>query len=79
MHMDIGSGWWKEGMGVWDQQRQTIIYRMDKKQDHTVQHRNYIQYSVTNHNGKKHEKEYIYTYICITESLCCTEEINKTL
>ena len=38
---------------------------------------NHIQYSVTNHNGKEYEKEYIYIcvciYICITESLCCTE------
>ena len=38
---------------------------------------NYIQYSVTNHNGKEYEKEY--TYICITESLYCTEKINTTL
>ena len=28
-----------------------------------------------NHNGKGYEKE----YICITESLCCTAEINTTL
>ena len=42
---------------------------------------NYIQYPVMNHNGKEYEKEcvYIYVYICITESLCCTAEINKTL
>ena len=33
---------------------------------------NYIQYPVINHNGK----EYIYI-ICITESLCCTAEINN--
>ena len=26
---------------------------------------NYIQYSVTNHNGKEYEKEYIYIYIYI--------------
>ena len=32
---------------------------------------NYIQYPVINHNGKE--------YICITESLCCTVEINTTL
>ena len=36
---------------------------------------NYIQYSVTNHNGKEREKE----YICITGSLCCIEEINTAL
>ena len=37
---------------------------------------NYIQYLVINSNGKEYEKEYI--YICITESLCCTAEINTT-
>ena len=37
----------------------------------------YIQYPVINHNGKEYEKEY--TYICITESLYCTEEINIIL
>ena len=40
---------------------------------------NYIQYPVINHNGKEHEKEYICIYIYITESLCCTAEINTTL
>ena len=38
---------------------------------------NYIQYPVINHNGKNYEKEYI--YICITESLCYTAEINTAL
>ena len=39
---------------------------------------NYTQYLVITYNGKESEKEYtyIYTYICITESLCCTLEIN---
>ena len=37
---------------------------------------NYIQYPVTNHNRKEYEKR---IYICITESLCCTAEINTTL
>ena len=36
---------------------------------------NCSQYPVINHNGKEYEKEYIY----ITESLCCTPEINTTL
>ena len=35
---------------------------------------NYIQYPVINHDGREYEKECI--YICITESLCCTVEIN---
>ena len=37
---------------------------------------NYIQYLVINHNGKECKK---CIYICITESLCGTTEINKTL
>ena len=45
----------------------------------------YIQYPMINHNGKEYKKEciyiyiYIYMYICITESLCCTAEINTIL
>ena len=37
---------------------------------------NYIQYPVIKHNGKEYEKD---VCICITESLCCTAEINVTL
>ena len=42
---------------------------------------NCIQYPLINHNGKEYEKEgvYIYTHICITESLYCTAEMNTTL
>ena len=36
---------------------------------------NYIQYPVINHNGKEYEK----VYMCITESLCYTTEMNTTL
>ena len=39
---------------------QTIIYRMGKQQGPIVQHRNYIQYPVMNHNRKEYEKEYMY-------------------
>ena len=35
---------------------------------------NYIPYPAINHTGKEHKKE----YICISESLCCTAEINTT-
>ena len=28
----------RDGLGVWDQQMQTIIYKMDKQQGPTVQH-----------------------------------------
>ena len=37
--------WWlprgggRDGLGVWDQQMQTIIYRMDKQKGPTVQHK----------------------------------------
>ena len=37
---------------------------------------NYIQYFVINHNGKEYDKKH--TYVCITESLCSTAEINTT-
>ena len=37
---------------------------------------NYIQYPVINHNGEEYEKN---VYMCVTESLCCTAEINTTL
>ena len=34
-----GEWWWRDGLGVWDQQMQTIIQRMDKQQCPTLQHR----------------------------------------
>ena len=34
-----GREWERVGLGVWDQQMQTGIYRMDKQQGPTVQHR----------------------------------------
>ena len=47
--------------------------------------RNYIQYLVTNHNGKEYIHIHIYMCVCVcvcactSESLCCTEEINTML
>ena len=35
---------------------------------------NYMQYLLITYNGKESEKEKIYMYICIDESLCCTPE-----
>ena len=34
-----GAGWGRDGVGGWVKQMQTIIYRMDKQQGPTVQHR----------------------------------------
>ena len=34
-----GERWERVGLGVWDQQMETGIYRMDKQQGPTVQHR----------------------------------------
>ena len=41
----VAKGLGREGLGVWDQQMQTSVYRMDKQQGPTVQHRE--QYSVS--------------------------------
>ena len=38
-----GKGWGRDGLGVWNQQIQTIIYRMDKQQGPTV-----VQKTVSN-------------------------------
>ena len=55
------------------------LIKKKKKQGPTDSTGNYIQYPVINHNGKEYEKECVYIYICITESLFCTAEINTTL
>ena len=38
---------------------------------------NYIQYPVISRNGKEYKKETV--YMCITESLCSTAEIDTAL
>ena len=45
-------------------QKMKLIYIY--KQEPTVQHRNYIQYPVINHNEKEYEKEYTHIYITHT-------------
>ena len=61
-----GGGWLgREGLGVQDQQMQTIIYRMDKQQGPTVQHRELYSISCDKpykKYEKKYEKECIYMY-----------------
>ena len=48
----------RDKLGVWDQQMQTTIPKLDKQQVPTVQHREFIQYPIINHNGK----EYVYKH-----------------
>ena len=54
--------WERDKLGVWDQQIQTTIYKIDKQQGTTITG-NYIQYPVINHNGKEYEKEYVDIYV----------------
>ena len=70
---------------------QTGIHRMNKQQGPTVEHRGLYSISCDNHKGKEYEKNLrcygkIWTnfsakpvQVCVTESLCCTAEINRTL
>ena len=44
------------------------INKIDKQQDLLCSIGSYIQYRITNCNGKESEKE----YVCITEPLCCS-------
>ena len=48
----------RDGLGVWDQQMQTVTYRMDKEQGPTALHRELYSMSSENHDRKEHEKEY---------------------
>ena len=59
------SGEWRDKLRVWDQQIKTIIYKIDRKQGPTVQHRGFHTIQSISHNnlnGKESEKEYIYIY-----------------
>ena len=69
-------GWWKvgkrNGRAVWVRRLQTIIHRMGK-QDPTVKHR---ELSSVILRDTMIETKYEKVHICITESLCCTAEID---
>ena len=71
-----GGGWGRDELGVQDQQMQMIIYKMDKQQGPTLQHRELYSISCDNHTGKKYEEIYIYIH---THTQCHTAEINTTL
>ena len=63
-------------LGVWDQQAQAISYVECISKFLLCSTGNDIQYSVINYNGKGMKKN---TYVRMTESLCCTAEVNATL
>ena len=52
-----GEGEWEtDGLRVWDEQMQTIIFRMDKQQGPTGEHRELYSVSSDELHGKEHEK-----------------------
>ena len=55
-----GGGGGRNGPRVWDEQMQTIIYRMDKQSPYCIAQGTCDIYPVINHNGKEYEKECIY-------------------
>ena len=63
---------WEFGAG----KMPTITFRMNEQQVLMYSMGNYIQSPEINHNGKEHIKK---ECVCITESLCCTTDINTTL
>ena len=56
----------------------TAVYKRDKQQGPTVQHREIYSCSVITYMGKVSEKR-MDICICITDSPCCTPESNPTL
>ena len=55
--------WRRDGLGVWDEKMETIIYRMYIEIT-LYSTGNYSQYSAINHNGKDHAKG----YVCVCEA-----------
>ena len=52
-----GEGEWEtDGLRVWDEQMQTIIFRMDNQQGPTGEHRELYSVSSDELHGKEHEK-----------------------
>ena len=72
-----GCGRGREGLGVWGQQKQTIIHRTDKQQGPTAEHSALYTISCDKPVTEKKIKKNVYT--CMTEPLCCTAETTTTL
>ena len=54
----------------------TVLYlKQTTNKDLLYSTGNSAQYPGINHNGKEYKKR---TYICVTESHCCTAEMNTT-
>ena len=71
MWLPRGRGWEEDGTGSLGLADETGIYGMNKQKILLYSIGNYIQHPVINLNEKE--------YICITELLCYTAEINTTL
>lgn len=56
---------WGGGLEVWDEQMQTITYRMDKQRGPTVQHRELYPGSYDKPLWKEYANEYIHIQICL--------------
>ena len=72
-----GAGWGRDGLRVWGF-TDANYYNTEWINNEALlcSTGNYFQYLVINHKGKEYEREYIYIYTCIIESLCCTAETN---
>ena len=64
-----GKRWGTDKLGVWDQQIQTTVYKIHKEQIPAYSTGKCTQYLIMNRNEIEHEKEYIYEFIYINESL----------
>ena len=74
-----GTGRRRDGLEVWDWHMHTVVYGMIRLyRDLLYSTGNSTQYSDI-YMGKDSEREWMYVYICITESLSSTAEITTTL
>ena len=63
------------GRGVWISRCKLLYLEQTNNKVLLNLAQDYIQYPVTNPNGKEYEKE----YVCTNEPLCCAAEINTKL